>query len=38
MIKVPLNGLIDPGRLFKDWLKQVRDIMTADEEVEIDEA
>ena len=32
-----LNGPIHPGRLFKGWLKQVRNIMAADEEVETDE-
>ena len=36
-IKAPLNGLLHPGRLCKGWLKQVRNIMAADEEVETDE-
>ena len=36
-IKAPLNGLIHPGRLCQEWLKQLRYIMAADEEVETDE-
>ena len=36
-IKAPLNGLIHPGRLWEGWLKQVRNIMAADKEVETDD-